>query len=118
MFDAYDRDTYLKGTGTVLIALFVFNWIPIVNLIRIIPTFKELILGATVVVAFTSAAEWKDGGTYALVVGMIAAVLFNQINIPLRTLFGGVMYGAMGTGSDAGAAGSAAMGGVLSGLAR
>lgn len=105
---------YGKASGVILLVLFVTR-LPIISLIRILPTFKELVLGAVVVAAFTQVVDRKEGAKYALIAGMAAAVVFNVINIPLSIILGSVM-GAGGAFGSSGAENAAAAGGIVGAL--
>ncbi|NLV11369.1 hypothetical protein ACAH01_05305 [Halomicrobium sp. HM KBTZ05] len=107
----FDDSEVKKSIGTIFVALLVMGFVPIINLIRIVPFFKEVVLGAVVVVVFTSLSEVKRGIKFALVTGMIAAVAFNVVFIPGQIILGGVMGAASGATGEA--AGGMAM---LSGL--
>ncbi|QGA83376.1 hypothetical protein [Halomicrobium sp. LC1Hm] len=99
----FDDSEVKKSIGTIFVALLVMGFVPIINLIRIVPFFKEVVLGAVVVVVFTSLSEVKRGIKFALVTGMIAAVAFNVVFIPGQIILGGVMGAASGaTGEAAG----------------
>jgi hypothetical protein len=114
MFGFNDSE-FKKSTATIFIALLLFGFVPIIgDLIRLVPLFKEVVLGAVVVAVFTSVSDTGTGVKFALASGMIAAVLFNIIYIPGQTLLGGV-FGALGSsGSDAAAVGG--MSAMFSGL--
>jgi hypothetical protein len=104
----------------ILAALFVTSLVPIVNLVRFIPLFKEIVLGAAVVLAFTAISDSTEGAKHALIAGMAAAVVFNVINIPLQIVLGGLAWGGGSMGSagagTATAGEAAAMGGMFGGL--
>jgi MFS family permease len=106
-------DRYGKSTGAIFVALIVLH-LPIISLINFIPTFKEAVLGAVVVAGLTTISDTKTGIKYALVAGMLAAVLFNLVWIPAQFLLGGV-FGAAGSGGESAAA-SGVVGGLVSGL--
>jgi hypothetical protein len=106
-------DRYGRSIGVVFAGLFLTWIVPVVNLVRLVPLFKEAVLGVLVVVAFTSLEDWGQGAKHALVSGMIAAVAFNVVRIPAGVVLGG-LAGAAGGG--AGAAETAAFAGALSGL--
>lgn len=104
------NDGFVDKYGIAIAAVFVALWItalPIINLLRAVPLFKEVVIGAAVVVAFTSLDDWGQGAKYALISGMVAAVLFNLTWIPASILVGL---------SSAGGAESAAMLGALGAL--
>jgi hypothetical protein len=111
----YDREVVLKAIGVTIVALFVTNIIPIVNFIKLIPTFKEVVIGGLVVAGLTSISDTTEGVKFALLTGMIAAVLFNLFYIPFQVLFGGLAGGMM-SGTEMspadGAMGTAAVAGL------
>ena len=92
-------------------ALVVFS-IPIINLIRLLPTFKEILIGAAVVFLLLDTTDLVDGAVFMLVSGMVAAVLFNVVRFVLFSVLGvaGVLGGGGGPG---GMGGAGAMGGEL-----
>ncbi|WP_459194915.1 hypothetical protein [Halosimplex sp. J119] len=100
MILGFDDDAFKKSVATIFVALLVTGFVPIVNFIRYVPLFKEVLLGALVVVAFTSITDAGDAVKFTVVTGMIAAVAFNVVYIPATSLLGGVMGAA--TGADAG----------------
>jgi len=104
--------TYGKAIGVIFLALVVFH-LPIIGFINLLPAFKEVLLGAVVVVGLTSLTDTKAGIKYALVSGMVAAVLFNALYIPAQFLLGGVFGAATATES---AAGGAAISSFISGF--
>lgn len=108
----FDDSEFKKSTASIFVALLVFGFVPIIGLVRVIPLFKEILLGAAVVAVFTTISDTKRAIKFALVTGMIAAVLFNVIYIPGQTLLGGLL-GAVSEGGGADAAGGMAL---LSGL--
>lgn len=108
----FDDSEFKKSTASIFVALLVFGFIPIIGLIRAIPLFKEILLGAAVVAVFTTISDTKRAIKFALLTGMIAAVLFNVVYIPGQTLLGG-LFGAVSEGGGADAAGGMAL---LSGL--
>lgn len=108
----FDDSEFKKSTASIFVALLVFGFVPIIGLIRVIPLFKEILLGAAVVAVFTTISDTKRAIKFALVTGMVAAVLFNVIYIPGQTLLGGLL-GAASEGGGADAAGGMAL---LSGL--
>jgi hypothetical protein len=107
----FDDSEFKKSTATIFVVLLVVGFVPIIGLIRLVPLFKEVLLGAAVVAAFTTISDTKRAIKFALVTGMIAAVLFNVIYIPGQFVLGGVIGAASGSGGDQ-AAGMA----MLSGL--
>jgi|GEM_PF-3329030 len=103
--------TYGKAIVVIFLALVVFH-LPIIGLINLVPVFKEVVLGAAVVAGLTSIADTKAGIKYALVSGMVAAVLFNALYIPGQFLLGGVLGAAsMPESAASGAAVSSLMSG-------
>ena len=104
--------TYGKSIGLVFVALIVFH-LPIIGLINIIPTFKEIVLGALVVGGLTTISDTMEGIKHALIAGMIAAILFNVLYIPAQFVIGGI-GGAVGGGESAAASGAAS--GLISGF--
>ncbi|WP_220578332.1 hypothetical protein [Haloarcula nitratireducens] len=76
------------------------GFVPILNLVRFVPFFKEILLGAAVVAAFTTIEDTKTAIKFALVTGMIAAVAFNVIYVPGSFVLGGIM-GVGGSNPDA-----------------
>jgi hypothetical protein len=72
------NDGFVDKYGMAIATVFVALWLtvlPIIGLLRAVPLFKEIVIGAAVVVAFTSLDDWGQGAKYALVSGMVAAVL-------------------------------------------
>jgi hypothetical protein len=95
-----DSDEVTKSTGVILVALLIAGFVPIIGLIRLVPMLKEVILGAAVVVAFTGIGDTKEAVKFALVTGMLAALVFNVIYIPGQIFLGGV-FGAASDGASA-----------------
>lgn len=104
--------TYGKSIGAIFVALVVFH-LPIIGLINILPTFKEILLGTAVVAGLTTISDTTEGIKHALIAGMIAAIAFNVLYIPAQFVIGGI-GGAVGAGESAAAAGVAS--GLFSGL--
>ena len=100
MILGFDDSEFKKSTGTIFVALLVFGFVPIINLIRFVPLFKEILLGTLVVAAFTTITDTKTGIKFALVTGMLAAVAFNVVYIPAQFVIGGLMGGLMGGGAS------------------
>ncbi|WP_415382849.1 hypothetical protein [Halosimplex sp. TS25] len=96
----FDDEAFKKSVATIFVALLVTGFVPVVNLVRYVPLFKEVLLGALVVVAFTSITDAESAIKFALVTGMLAAVAFNVVYIPASFVLGGVMGAA--TGADVG----------------
>jgi hypothetical protein len=114
MFGFNDSE-FKKSTATIFVALLIFGFVPIIgHLIRAVPLFKEVVLGAVVVAVFTSISDTGTGVKFALASGMIAAVLFNIIYIPGQTLLGGVFGALTSAGDEAVATGGASA--MFSGL--
>lgn len=113
MFGFNDSE-FKKSTAAIFVALFIFGFVPIIGLIRVVPFFKEVVLGAAVVAVFTSISDTGTGVKFALASGMIAAVLFNIIYIPGQTLLGGVFGALTSAGDEAVATGGASA--MFSGL--
>lgn len=111
----FDDSEFKKSTVSIFVALLIFGFIPIINLIRAVPLFKEILLGAAVVAVFTTISDTKRAIKFALVSGMIAAVVFNVVYIPVQTLLGGLM-GMGGTAEEAGGMALLAGIGALSNL--
>jgi hypothetical protein len=101
---------YGRSIAAIFVALVVAH-LPVVNLINVVPLFKEVVLGAAVVAIFTPLSEVTEGAKHALVAGMIAAVVFNVIYIPASFVIGGSLAASGGQ-----AAGSAMASGLLAGL--
>ncbi|WP_251343296.1 hypothetical protein [Haloplanus halophilus] len=103
------REAFKRQYGRSIAAVFaglVITHLPIINLIGLLPTFKEILLGAGVVFAFTSLTEPADGAKHAFVSGMTAAVVFNVLWIPGSALLGGSLAAIGGsTAADAVASG-------------
>ncbi|WP_276271349.1 hypothetical protein [Haloarcula litorea] len=109
MILGFDEDAFKKSVGVVFAVLLLVGFVPIIgDLIRLVPTMKEIALGAVVVAMFTSIADTTEGIKFALVTGMIAAVLFNLVYIPAQFVLGGLLSA---TGGTEGAAGMAMMAG-------
>jgi hypothetical protein len=98
----FDDSAFKKALGTILVALLVTGFLPIINLVRLIPLFKEVVLGTVVVVVFTSIRDTKQGIKFALVTGMLAALVFNIVYIPTSFILGGAIGAASGSGEQAG----------------
>ena len=98
----FDDSEFKKSTATIFVALLIFGFIPIIGLIRAIPLFKEILLGAAVVAVFTTISDTKRAIKFALVSGMIAAVAFNVVYIPGQIFLGGIIGAASGTAEEAG----------------
>ena len=104
-----------------VVALAVFNFVPIVNLIRILPTFKEILIGAALVVLLLDTTDLGEGAVFSLIAGVVAAVAVNVVRFVLATVVGltgvlGGMGGGMGPGPGMGMGGSvgvAALGAVV-----
>lgn len=96
----FDSSEFRKSTASIFVALLVVGFVPLVGLIRIVPLLKEVVLGAAVVAAFTSISDTKRAVKFALLTGMVAAVLFNVVFIPGQILLGG-LFGAVGESSTA-----------------
>ncbi|MBV0923462.1 hypothetical protein KTS45_04545 [Halomicroarcula limicola] len=106
MIFGFDESEFKKATASIFVVLLVTGFVPILNLVRFVPFFKEILLGAAVVAVFTTIEDTKTAIKFALVTGMIAAVAFNLIYIPGSFVLGGIM--SMG-GSNPDAAGGMAM---------
>jgi hypothetical protein len=106
----FEDSTVKKSIGVIFAALVVAGFVPILNLVRVVPLFKEVVLGAVVVIAFTSITDTGDAIKFALITGMIAAVAFNVIYIPGSFLLGGLM--SVGAGSAEAAGGMAMLAGL------
>lgn len=98
-------DRYGRSIGVILVALFITQ-IPIINFVRFVPLLKEIVLGALVVVGLTSIDDWGQGAKYAVVSGMVAAIMFNVIMIPTSFVVGGLLGATNGTAESAAAAGA------------
>lgn len=110
-------DTYAAAIGLIFVALVVTH-LPIVNFVNFVPTLKEIGIAAAVVAGTTSITEDKEGAKFALVSGMIAAVLFNVLYIAGSFAFGAIAYGGeMMSGAGAAGPESGMMGGALLGFA-
>ena len=114
----YPTETWALGIGGAFAALAVFNFVPFVNLIRLLPTFKEILIGAALVVLLLETTEYVDGAAFALVAGMVAAVVVNVVRFVLLSVVGiSGMLGGMGPGagmSPGGSVGFAALGAAIS----
>ncbi|ESS06349.1 MAG: hypothetical protein A07HB70_01064 [uncultured archaeon A07HB70] len=97
----HSTETWLLGVAAAFGALAVFNFVPIVGLIRLLPAFKEVLIGAGLVVLLLDTTELGTGAVYALVVGMAAAVVVNVVRFGLR-LVGLSLMGAVGAGPGPG----------------
>lgn len=111
MLFGFNDSEVKKAIATILVALLVFGFVPIIKYIRFVPFFKEIILGAVVVAVFTSIADMKQAVKFAVITGMIAAVAFNVIYIPGSVLLGGIFGGLSGGGGEA-----VGMGALVGGL--
>lgn len=109
----HSTETWALGVGGAFAALAVFNFVPIVSLIRLLPTFKEVLIGAALVVLLIETTEYVDGAVFALVAGMIAAVVVNVVRFVLLSVVGlSGMFGGMGSGAGMGPGGMGAGGSV------
>ncbi|WP_436923682.1 hypothetical protein [Halosimplex amylolyticum] len=99
MLLGFDDEAFKRSVAAIFVALLVTGFVPVLNLIRYVPLFKEVLLGALVVVAFTSLSDAEDGIKFALVTGMLAAVAFNLVYIPGSILLGGLLGAAAGDGA-------------------
>jgi len=115
MILGFDDSAFKKSTATIFVALLVFGFVPIINFVRFVPLFKEILLGTLVVAAFTTITDTKTGIKFAFVTGMLAAVAFNVVYIPAQFVIGGIMGGLAGAGSST-AGEAAGMMAALSGL--
>ncbi len=97
----HPTETWLLGVAAAFGALAVFNFVPLVSLIGLLPAFKEVLIGAGLVVLLLDTTELGTGAVYALVVGMAAAVAVNVVRFVLR-LVGLSMMGAAGAGPGPG----------------
>ncbi|WP_324758633.1 hypothetical protein [Haloarcula montana] len=113
MIFGFEEEKFKKSFGIIFGVLLVTGFVPILNLVRIVPLFKEVALGAAVVAVFTSITDTKTAVKFALATGMLAAVAFNIVYIPGQIIMGGAIGAASGgetaMGSGAGMA-------LLSGL--
>jgi len=100
MILGFDDSEFKKSTATVFVALLVFGFVPVVNFIRFVPLFKEILLGTLVVAVFTSITDTGTGIKFALVTGMLAAIAFNVVYIPAQFVIGGIMGGLMNAGTS------------------
>lgn len=101
----HPTETWLLGVAAAFGALAVFNFVPLVSLIGLLPAFKEVLIGAGLVVLLLDTTELGTGAVYALVVGMAAAVAVNVVRFVLR-LVGLSVMGAAGAGPGPGVGGS------------
>lgn len=93
------------------------------NLIRLLPTFKQILIDATLVaLLLLETTGLADGAVFALIAGMVAAVAVNVVRFLLATVVGlSGMLGGMGPNGVApdggmgvsGRVGIAALGAVL-----
>jgi hypothetical protein len=107
-------DKFVERYGRAVVVVFAALWvtmIPVVNLVRVVPLFKEIVLGAVVVAVFTSLEDWGQGAKHALVAGMTAAILFNLLLIP-----GSILLGLLGGAANAGSPEVAAATGLGAGV--
>jgi hypothetical protein len=81
----HSTETWGIGVGATFLALVVSS-IPIISLVRGIPTFKEIVLGTVLVVLLLDTTEPVDGAAFMLIAGMVAAILFNVIKFAERLL--------------------------------
>lgn len=109
MLFGFDEREFKLSTATIFVALLVFGFVPIINLIRYVPLFKEILLGTVVVAAFTSISDTKTGVKFGFLIGMPAALAFNLVYIPGQFLLGGLLGGLAGTGSTTAAESAGAM---------
>lgn len=101
----HPTETWLLGVAAAFGALAVFNFVPLVGLIGLLPALKEVLIGAGLVVLLLDTTELGTGAVYALVVGMVAAVAVNVVRFVLR-LVGLSVMGAAGAGPGPGVGGS------------
>jgi hypothetical protein len=77
---------YHTATNPVVVAtsgLFATNYVPILDSVRYLPGAKEFALGALIIVGLTGITSNKMGAAYSVGVGMVAAMIFNAVSIPL-----------------------------------
>lgn len=106
-------DTYGASIVVVFGGLVVFH-LPIVSMINWVPTVKEVILGVVVVAGFTSTTDPGQALKFALVSGMVAAVAFNLVYVPVATVLGGLWFAATSGAESAVTMGL--LGGLLAGF--
>lgn len=102
----FDDGEFKVATGAIFVGLCFFGilrFIPLISLIPSIPIWKEVLLGTIAVTVFTSIDDVGEGIKFALLGGMIAAVMFNILYIPSQILFSSVVGAATETGAGAGA---------------
>lgn len=116
MIFGFGESEFKKSTVAIFAVLLIVGFVPIIGLVRIVPLFKEVLLGAAVVAVFTNIEDTKTAIKFALVTGMIAAVAFNVIYIPGSFVLGGILGASSGTGDAAGGMAMLAGLGALSNL--
>lgn len=112
---SHPTETWALGIGGAFAALAVFNFVPIVSLIRFLPTFKEILIGAALVFLLLETTEYLDGAAFAVVAGMVAAVVVNVVRFVLSVVGISGMLGGMsgGTGPGTGMGMSMGAGGSI-----
>lgn len=114
----HSRETYAVAIGGTFGALAVFNFVPIINLIGILPTFKEILIATAVSVVLLDTGDYVDSAAFTVITGMIAAVLVNIVRVALTLLgigISGMGQAAGGTGAEE-VAGGMALGGIFAGF--
>jgi hypothetical protein len=112
MMFGFDDSEFKKATAVILAGLLFAGFMPIIgDLIRLVPMFKEFLLGAAVVTVFTSIDGTRRAIKFALLTGMIAAVAFNIVYIPTQIFLGGLI-GASSSGGGSEAASMAVLSGI------
>ena len=92
------------------LAALVVTALPVVGFVRVVPAFKEILIGAGIVYLLLDTAELGDGAAFAVVAGMVATVLFN--------LLAAVAGAVVGVGLLGGGANLLAGMGTIAGVAR
>lgn len=91
------------------LAALVATAFPVVAFVRVVPALKEILIGAGMVYLLLETSDLADGATFAVVAGMVAAVVFNLLATVAGALIG---VSLLGGGADAVAGLSGAVAGV------
>lgn len=79
------------------LAALVVTALPVVGFVRVVPAFKEILIGAGIVYLLLDTAELGDGAAFAVVAGMVATVLFNLLAAVAGAVVG---VGLLGGGAN------------------
>jgi hypothetical protein len=86
------------------LAALVVSAFPVVAFVRLLPAFKEVLIGAAVVYLLLDTTDTTDAAAFAVVAGMAATLAFNALRLVLEGVLGVGVVGS-GAGVVAAAAG-------------